>query len=167
MGERVIGIDPGSRVTGYGIVERQGNRLVHIASGVVTAYKTASGFPERMELIYDGLRHAIDTYEPEVAALENIFHHRNAQSALKLGHARGVAMLAAQIQRLSIVEYQPSEVKQAVTGNGAANKEVVRKMVSLLLGIPAPKSLDESDSLAVAICHLNTIPVLKRLRRGR
>ena len=167
MGARVIGIDPGSRITGYGIVERQGNRLVHIASAPIMAYKTSKLFPERMEIIFDALRHAIDTYEPDVAVIEDIFYHRNAQSALKLGHARGVAMLATQIARLPLAEYQPTQIKQAVTGNGSANKELVRKMVSLLLGIPAPSNFDESDSLAVAICHLNTIPILQHLRSRR
>ncbi|MBH25894.1 MAG: crossover junction endodeoxyribonuclease RuvC [Myxococcales bacterium] len=165
MSQRIIGIDPGSRITGYGVVERRGNRLIHVGSGAIMAYKTSKDFAERMEIIFDGLRHAIATHKPDIACIENIFYHRNAQSALKLGHARGVAMLAARLDRLELVEYQPTEIKQAVTGNGGANKEQVRKMVCLLLGIPSPPKFDESDALAVAICHLNTIPLLRQLRR--
>lgn len=166
MGLRVIGIDPGSRITGFGVVERQGNRLVHIASGAIEAHKRAAPFDARLEIIYHDLHAAFVAHKPDIAVLENIFHYRNAQSALKLGHARGVAMLVARLNKTEVVEYQPAKVKQAVVGNGGANKEQVRRMVSLLLGIPATTRFDESDALANAICHLNAAPTLARLKQA-
>ncbi len=160
---RVIGIDPGSRNTGWGVVELHGTRLIHVASGTIEAQKQARTFPERLEIIYDGLLAAIDEYEPEAASLEGIFHYKNADSALKLGHARGVALLAARLRRLAIFEYQPTLVKQSVVGTGKAEKEQVQRMVCLLLGIPPTKLLDTSDALANAICHLTKADFLAKL----
>lgn len=161
---RVIGIDPGTRITGWGVVEKHGSRLIHIASGAIEAHKLGNSFPERLELIYDGLHVAIEEHEPEAASLEGIFTYQNAQSALKLGHARGVALLVARMHRLTIAEYAPAKVKQAVVGSGKADKEQVQKMISLLLGIPAPATFDASDALANAICHLHNTSLMARLK---
>lgn len=160
----MIGIDPGSRVTGYGVVEAHGNRLVHVASGSINAVKQSKDFSTRLEVIHDELTAVIVRYAPNAASLEGIFHHKNAASALKLGHARGVILLTLRKAGLEVAEYAPTRVKQAVVGYGRADKEQVRKMVSLLLGIPEASDLDTSDALANAICHLNSLPMLHRLR---
>lgn len=154
---RVIGIDPGSRITGYGVVEISGSELTHIASGAIRAFKKGVAFEDRLVTIHESLMNVITEHTPEAASIEGVFHAKNAQSALKLGHARGVAMLTARIKGLSIHEYPPSKVKQAVVGYGKANKEQVQKMIALLLGIPTPTTLDASDALAIAICHLHSV----------
>jgi crossover junction endodeoxyribonuclease RuvC len=153
MGDLVLGIDPGSRVTGYGLVRKEGSRLYHIAHGAIVAHKGGVPFEARLVRIYDGLREIIGLHEPTSVAVEGIFHQKNALSALKLGHARGVALLACSLAGLAVHEYSPSTVKKAVVGRGGADKRQVLKMVSLLLGIAEPESLDASDALAVAICH--------------
>ena len=153
MGERVLGIDPGSRITGYGVVEKQGNRLIHVAHGTIVAYTKEATFAERLVRIHDGLAEVISLHEPEAAAVEGIFHYKNALSALKLGHARGVALLACCQAALPVHEYKPTQIKQALVGTGRADKQQVQEMVSLLLGIAEPDSLDASDALAVAMCH--------------
>ncbi len=153
MAERVLGIDPGSRVTGFGVVQKEGSRLHHIAHGAIVAHKGAVSFEERLVRIHEGLAEVIALHEPTSVAVEGIFHQKNALSALKLGHARGVALLTCSLAGLAVHEYSPSTVKKAVVGTGRADKRQVLKMVSLLLGIPEPESLDASDALAVAICH--------------
>lgn len=150
---RVLGIDPGSRVTGFGVVEKQGNRLHHVANGCVVAHRGDPAFEERLVRIHHGLVEVIALHEPDVVAVEGIFHYKNALSALKLGHARGVALLTARLHGLDVHEYKPSVVKQAVVGTGRADKHQVSKMICLLLGIAEPASHDASDALAVAICH--------------
>lgn len=149
---RALGIDPGSRYTGYGIIEARGNRLTHIAAGRIVA-QGKGDFTARLEIIYDGLAEVIAKYKPTHAAIEGIFHHRNAQSALKLGHARGVALLACRHHQLELEEYAPSVVKKAVVGTGRADKQQVQQMVSMMLGIRATDlAIDASDALAIAIC---------------
>lgn len=153
---RVIGIDPGSIITGYGVVEKNGSGLNSIKWGAIRTKKNQS-FPERLKKIYDELSEIIETYEPSVAAIENIFFAENAKSALKLGHVRGATILAAINSGLETAEYTPLEVKQAVTGHGRADKNQVQIMVTKLLCLKeAPKPFDASDALAVAICHLHS-----------
>jgi crossover junction endodeoxyribonuclease RuvC len=152
---RVLGIDPGSRTTGYGVVESSGNRLTHVAHGAISC-RDEGGLPGRLAAIYRGLRGALETYDPIEVCIENIFHARNAQSALKLGHARGVALLAAELGGLPIVEYTPMQVKSAVVGYGRAEKHQVQEMVRRLLRLPDRVGPDAADALAVAICHLQT-----------
>ena len=161
---RVLGIDPGSRVTGFGIVERDGNRLVHVTNGALVVHKEAPSFEDRLVRIYEGLGTLIEQHSPNCVAVEGIYHHKNAQSALKLGHARGVALLAARLAGLDVFEYAPSQVKQSVVGYGRAEKQQVQKMIALLLGIPQPATHDASDALAVAICHchVSASPVPRR-----
>ncbi len=154
---RVLGVDPGSRVTGYGIVEINGTRLTHVASGIIKAYKPGVTFEDRLVTIHKELDALIKLHKPDAAAAEGVFTHRNAQSALKLGHARGVVLLTARLNNLSVAEYAPTRIKQAVVGHGSADKTQVQKMISMLLGIPAPKKLDTSDALAIAICHLHSL----------
>lgn len=150
---RVLGIDPGSRVTGYGVVETAGNRLVYVAHGAL-ACRPGAPMSERLASIFQGLQQVIEAHRPGEASIENIFHARNAQSALKLGHARGVALLAAELGGLPVVEYTPMQVKSAVVGYGRADKGQVQDMVRRLLCMPEAAGPDASDALAVAICHV-------------
>ncbi len=150
----VLGIDPGTLVTGYGVVAVQGVSLRLLACGTIT---NRSGTPmsARLLKIHEGLCDVIGTYEPAEAAVETAFYGKNVQSALKLGHARGVSLLAAEQHALAPAEYSPREVKQAVAGRGNASKEQVQFMVKAILRArDASMILDASDALAVAICHI-------------
>lgn len=149
---RVLGIDPGSRVTGFGVVEARGNRLVHVAHGRIAAPVHGS-FAARLAAIYRGLTAVLAEHCPAEVGIESIFSARNAQSALKLGHARGVALLAAELGGLPVVEYAPMQVKAAVVGYGKAEKQQVQEMVRMLLGLVETPGPDAADALAVAICH--------------
>ena len=153
---RIIGVDPGSRSTGYGIVESDGSRLVHVASGFVRAVE--GEWAGRLHRIFEELGVVIDTYAPGELAVEKVFMHRNPSSALKLGQARGVAILAGALRSLSVHEYSPNEIKQAVTGRGHASKEQIQYMTKVLLSLREPPQTDQADALAVAICraHLRT-----------
>lgn len=149
---RVLGVDPGSRRTGYGLVEQAGNRLHHVDNGVIVLNPKDS-LPSRLHEIFVQLSGVIERFRPAVAVFEQLFFARNAQSALKLGHARGAAILAATRSDLPIFEYAPAQVKRAVTTSGRADKEQVQQMVKLLLGLPEVAQEDAADALAVAICH--------------
>ncbi len=161
----VLGIDPGSRITGYGLVEKAGNRLVHIDNGAIFT-DTAADFPGRLKRIFDGLLDVIARYRPDQVAVENIFFATNPQSALKLGQARGAAIVAAAHCGLPVAEYTALQVKQAVVGQGRAEKEQVQKMLKAILGLPEIAQADASDALAVAICHINSYG-LKQISHGR
>jgi crossover junction endodeoxyribonuclease RuvC len=155
---RIFGIDPGSERTGYGCVETDGRRHRLVACGAITAL-AGDSFPHRLARIHRELTALLITCRPQCVAIENLFHANNARSALKLGHARGVAMLAAVEAGCEIAEYSPAEVKRAVVGYGRAEKQQVQQMVTLLLGLDAaPTPFDASDALAVAICHLHANP---------
>ncbi len=158
---RVLGIDPGSRITGYGIVERQGNRLVHIDNGAIFT-DTSPDFAGRLKRIFDGLSEVIAQYHPEQVAVENIFFSTNVQSALKLGQARGAAIVAAVHAGLPVAEYTALQVKQAVVGQGRAEKGQVQQMLKALLGLPEIAQADASDALAVAVCHINSHDLLTK-----
>jgi crossover junction endodeoxyribonuclease RuvC len=149
---KIFGIDPGSDRTGYGCVESDGSRHRIIISGAINA--AGASFPEKLLKIHTGLAVLLAECRPDCVAIENLFHSNNARSALKLGHARGVAMLAAVEAGLPVAEYTPAEIKRAVVGYGRAEKHQVQQMVKLLLGLPAlPTPHDAADALAVAICH--------------
>lgn len=151
---RVLGIDPGSRRTGYGVIEVEGDVLRYVASGCITA---AEGeFTARLAEIYRGVDEVIATHKPSEMAVEAVFLARNPQSALKLGQARGVAIAAAVGAALPVREYAARAVKQAVAGSGGATKAQVGYMVRALLRLPAVPPADAADALAVAICHVNT-----------
>jgi crossover junction endodeoxyribonuclease RuvC len=152
---RIIGIDPGSRVTGYGVVERRGSSFVHVDNGCLVL-RPADPIPYRLERIHAGLLDMLTRYKPDAAAVEEVFFAKNALSSIKLGEARGVALLAAVHARIPVFEYATREVKQAVTGFGQATKEQVQKMVKNVLALPEIAQEDASDALAVAICHLQS-----------
>ena len=153
---KIFGIDPGSERTGYGCIERSGSRHLLVLCGTLSA-PAAATFPERLKHIHAGLVNLLAECRPDCVAVESIFHARNVRSALKLGHARGVALLAASEAGLPVVEYAPAEIKRAVVGYGRAEKPQVQQMVKLLLGLEAaPSPHDVADALAVAICHLHT-----------
>jgi crossover junction endodeoxyribonuclease RuvC len=164
---RVFGIDPGSERTGYGCVESDGSRHGIIACGAISTPASAS-FPEKLHQIHSRLAALLRECRPEAVAIENLFHAVNVRSALKLGHARGVAMLAAVEFGVPVFEYTPAEIKRAVVGYGRAEKPQVQHMVKLLLGLASvPSPHDAADALAVAICHVHGPGFTgSRLRRG-
>ena len=152
---RVFGIDPGSDRTGYGCVESDGRRHRMVVCGAISS-PAGTGFPDRLAAIHRGLTALIADCRPQSVAIENLFYSVNARSALKLGHARGVAMLAAVQSGVEVFEYTPAEVKRAVVGYGRAEKPQVGDMVALLLGLEGPpRPHDAADALAVALCHLH------------
>lgn len=152
---RIIGIDPGSRFTGFGIIEKDGNRLRRITSGVIDCSRL-DNLEEKLEQIYDGLSEVIKTYSPHQGSVERIFHSVNAHSSLVLGHARGVALLALKKNNIVIHEYAPNAIKSALVGVGRASKEQVGSMVKILLNFRDKTKEDETDALAAAVCHANT-----------
>ena len=152
---KILGIDPGSRITGYGIIAKEGNCLVHLDNGAIFTDK-AKDFPARLERIYRGLSEIIETFQPDAVAVENIFFSNNVQSALKLGQARGAAIVAGVNAGLPVFEYTALQVKQAVVGNGKAAKDQVQKMIKVLLNLPEVAQEDAADALAVAVCHANS-----------
>ena len=155
---RIFGIDPGSERTGYGCVETDGRRHRLVICGAISA-RPADAFPERLVRIHRDLGALLTECRPDCVAIENLFHATNVRSALKLGHARGVAMLAAVEAGCAVVEYTPAEIKRAVVGYGRAEKQQVAQMVKLLLGLDKPPApFDAADALAVAICHLHSRP---------
>jgi len=163
-GVRIFGIDPGSERTGYGCVETDGRRHHLIACGAIVASQAGS-FPQRLARIHAELSRLLASHHPDCVAIENVFYATNVRSALKLGHARGVAMLAAVEAGCDVVEYTPAEIKRAVVGYGRAEKPQVGQMVKLLLGLTAaPSPHDAADALAVAICHLHSMPPSGRLK---
>ncbi len=152
---RIFGIDPGSVRTGYGCIESDGTRHRLVACGAITA-SARLPFPDRLLKIHEELTTHLAQCHPDGVAVESLFHHANARSALQLGHARGVALLAATQARVPIAEYSPMQIKRAVVGYGRAEKRQVQAMIRLLLGLAAaPQPLDVSDALAVAICHMH------------
>jgi crossover junction endodeoxyribonuclease RuvC len=153
---RVLGIDCGSRVTGYGVIDSNGADCIYVCCGAIRS-KSSDPLADRLKTIYSGIVQIIRELEPEAAAFESLFYATNVQSALKLGHVRGVSMFAAAEANLPIYEYSPLEVKSAVTGYGRAEKLQVQQMVRALLKLNAPpEPYDASDALAVAICHIHT-----------
>ena len=154
---RIFGIDPGSERTGYGCVETDGRRPRLVACGAITAQR-ADSFPQRLARIHAELSSLLALFHPDCVAIENLFYATNVRSALKLGHARGVTMLAAVEAGCQVVEYTPAEIKRAVVGYGRAEKHQVGQMVKLLLGLAAaPTPHDAADALAVAICHMHSM----------
>ena len=153
---RVLGIDSGSRVTGYGVIETDGADCVFVDCGIIRVLASAP-LSVRLKAIHAGLARVIQNLKPDEAAFESVFHATNVQSALQLGHARGVCIHAAADADLPVYEYSPAEVKSAVTGYGRAEKPQVQHMVRALLRLVEPfASYDASDALAVAICHVHT-----------
>lgn len=153
---RVLGVDPGTITSGYGIVAEEDHKLFHVVSGGISP-SVKQPFPRRLKKIYEELGKIIDKYHPHVVVVEDLFVSKNIKSALKLGHARGVILLTAMNTDLPVFEYTPLEVKQAVVGNGKAEKKQVQMMVKTLLDLPkAPHPADAADALAAAICHIHS-----------
>jgi crossover junction endodeoxyribonuclease RuvC len=155
---RILGIDPGSRTTGFGIIDKDGGRLGFVTCGTIRT-NTDLKLNDRLLEIFEGLKQIIDQHQPDVAAVEDMFISQNPRSALKLGHARGVAVLAALQSGMKVYDYPPRVVKQAVAGYGHAEKEQVQNMVCALLELSSSPSGDAADALAVAICHANQMVV--------
>jgi crossover junction endodeoxyribonuclease RuvC len=161
---RILGIDPGSRLTGYGIIDESANGFQYVTSGSV---KMASDpFPDRLKQLFQGLLQVVDRYQPEQMAIEQVFMHINADSALKLGQARGAAICAVQAAGLPVFEYSARQVKQAVVGKGNADKTQVQHMVKILLNIQGEMQIDASDALGVCLCHAHHQQTSLRLQKG-
>ena len=153
---RILGIDCGSRITGYGVIDTTGSECTLVECGAIRL-RIADSLPSRLRAIHSGIVEVIHKWQPEAAAVESLFYATNVQSALKLGHVRGVSIFAAAAADLPVFEYSPLEVKSAVTGYGRAEKTQVQQMVKALLRLKAlPEPYDASDALAVAICHFHT-----------
>jgi crossover junction endodeoxyribonuclease RuvC len=153
----VIGIDPGSRITGFGIVGISQNRYKYIDSGCIkTGVSSDIPAASRLKIIYSSVSELINKYKPYQMAIEQVFVNKNVQSALKLGQARGVAMLAASMDGIPVFEYAPRKIKQAIVGTGAADKKQMQHMVTSILQLSSQPQEDAADALAIAICHLNT-----------
>lgn len=148
---RILGLDPGLRVTGYGVIDKTGQNLSYVTSGVI---RTGEGaLPERIRVLFAGIQEIVTTYRPDAAAVEKVFVNVNPQSTLLLGQARGAAIAALTHAGQPVYEYTALQVKQAVVGNGHADKQQVMHMVRRLLGLPAEPKADAADALACAICH--------------
>ena len=157
---RILGIDPGSRVTGYGIIESDGVRSTYVSSGCIRAADLE--FPARLKTIFDGVAEVVGEFAPDEIAIEQVFVSKSVQSALKLGQARGAALAAALARSLSVSEYAPNAIKRAVTGRGHADKVQVQHMVRVLMRLSQPLAADAADALAVALCHAHSNPVMSR-----
>jgi crossover junction endodeoxyribonuclease RuvC len=156
--KRIVGIDPGSRIMGYGIIQIEGNRYTHIASGVVNTGKDTP--EEKLQTIYRELRQILSQHTPTHAAIERVFVQRNVRSALVLGQARGAALVALAEYGLAVSEFTARQVKKAVVGYGNADKHQVQHMVRCLLNLQHTPTIDAADALAIALCHANTRQVL-------
>ncbi len=159
---RILGIDPGSRITGYGVVDFHQNQARHVASGCI--HLGGGDLTARLRAIFDGITEIVDSEGPAELAVEQVFFHRNAASALKLGQARGAALMAGVTKGLPLYEYSPTQVKQAVTGRGHAPKDQVQHMIKILLCLRDLPASDAADALAVAICHGHTSQTLARIQ---
>jgi len=149
--KRILGIDPGSRLTGFGVLDFVGDRASYVASGTI---KSPDGsFPERLKKIFDSVSDVVVQYQPDIVAIESVFMAKNAGSALKLGHARSAAICATFAFDIEVFEYAPREIKQAVVGTGSASKDQVQHMVVSLLQLDGVPASDAADALAAAICH--------------
>ncbi len=152
---RVLGIDPGSRITGYGVVDKvKGGKVAHVSNGQLLLDPSAP-LPERLLAISKALKEIIDEFKPDAMSIESVFFAKNVDSAIKLGEARGIPLLCAASSGVPVYEYAPRSVKQAVTGYGNATKEQVQKMVKMLLNTEARLKADAADALAIAICHIH------------
>lgn len=170
----ILGIDPGSQKTGFGVIETDGSRHRYLSSGVIRL--PLGALPARLDIIFKSLNTIIDEYAPQQAVVEEVFMAKSAGSALKLGQARGAAVVACVSRDLQVAEYTARQIKKAVVGTGAASKEQIQEMVRILLALPAAPQEDAADALAAAICHANAwgglakmaVPMaVGRMRRGR
>lgn len=161
---RILGIDPGSRITGFGIIDVEGSRIRYVTSGCVRMQN--DGLPERLKTIYEGVRDIVELHKPQVMVIEQVFMKINVSSALKLGQARGAAICASVMQSLPVYEYTPTQIKQAVVGKGNAAKAQVQHMVVALLKIKGVPQADAADALACALCHSHTQQTLQQINKS-
>lgn len=160
--QRILGIDPGSRLTGFGVLDCVEDHATYVASGAINTIEGT--FKDRLRLIFQSINEIVVEYRPQVVAIESVFVHKNPGSALKLGHARSAAICATFDFGLDVFEYAPREIKQAVVGTGSATKSQVQHMVRSLLGLDGDPSPDAADALATALCHANQRRLLTTLR---
>ena len=154
---RILGIDPGIAIVGYGVVDKEGNRYKTIAYDAVTT-RAHTPLEERLEKVYNGICEIIQTYKPDAMSIEELFFNNNAKTALTVGQARGVIILAAVQNKIPVYEYTPLQVKQALTGYGRASKSQIQQMMKSMLGLnEIPKPDDVADALAIAVCHGNSM----------
>ena len=157
----ILGIDPGSRLTGYGLIKKTGSKVDYVASGCIRLSVTS--IPDRLQQIHSGVSQIISQYNPDEFAIEQVFMAKNPDSALKLGQARGAAIVAATNQSLPVAEYSARQIKQSVVGKGNADKSQVQHMVCHLLSLTKKPQADAADALAVALCHLHTSQSLLKM----
>jgi len=162
---RILGIDPGSRLTGFGVVDFDGSKAQYVASGTVKSIDGA--FADRLRQIFESVGAIVAEYRPDIVAVESVFMHKNAGSALKLGHARSAAICATFAHGVEIFEYAPREIKQAVVGNGAATKEQVQHMIVSILSLDGVPAEDAADALAAAVCHGHQRRIQTQLGTGK
>jgi len=162
---RILGVDPGLRRTGFGVIDIEGSRLLYVTSGTITVPADLP-LAQRLGTIFANLREVVEATKPEVSALEKVFVNANPSSTLLLGHARGAAMCALAGSQLHVYEYTALQIKKAVVGNGHAAKEQVQKMVQHLLSLDRPPTADSADALACAICHAHMSPLAQRLQQA-
>jgi crossover junction endodeoxyribonuclease RuvC len=158
---RILGIDPGSRLTGFGVLDIEDGKPSYVASGAVRT--TDGDFPDRLKGIFNAVGEIVAEYRPDIVAIESVFMHKNAGSALKLGHARSAALCATFAYDVEVYEYAPREIKQAIVGTGSATKEQVQHMVASLLQLDGMPQADAADALAAALCHGHQRRIRKRL----
>jgi len=159
---RILGVDPGSQITGYGLIDLTGGHSRYVDCGCIRT-SSEQALAQRLRIIFTGIRDLIVAYQPAEMAIEQVFMHRNADSALKLGQARGAAICAGVMADLPVSEYAPRVIKQAVVGGGAAAKTQVQHMICALLNLSTPPQADAADALAVALCHGHTLQTTRRL----
>ena len=169
--KRILGIDPGSRLCGWGLVSCQGSKIQHVDNGVFVL-TGVEALPERLALLMQELEDVLERYRPDAVAVEGVFQHRNARSALILGQARGVALATCSVRGLTVTEYSPLQVKKSVTGTGRANKAQIQQMIALRLGLKSVPQEDAADAVAVAICHAQMlhapqIPAIKAKKKSK
>lgn len=162
---KILGIDPGLKTTGFGVIHKQGNTLSYIASGIVKTEPEA-GLPQRLKTIFDGISEIIRTYQPDCAAIEKVFVNVNPQSTLLLGQARGAAISALVASGLTVYEFTALQIKQAVVGHGKAQKKQVQEMVQRLLSLPGIPGSDAADALGIAICHAHGFDAICALEKA-
>jgi crossover junction endodeoxyribonuclease RuvC len=161
---RILGIDPGSRLTGFGVIDETATGYQYVASGCLRI--KGDDFPLRLKQIFAGISDVVEEYQPTEMAIEQVFMHKNADSALKLGQARGAAICAVQLFEIPVFEYAARQVKQAVVGKGSADKLQVQHMVKILLGITGELQIDASDALGISLCHSNFQQTQRRINKG-
>ena len=170
---KILGIDPGLRITGYGIINVNLDKIDYLASGIIKTSTKELSLPDRLKVIIDGLNDIINKYKPSSVSIEKVFVNVNPQSTLILGQARGAALSISVINKLPINEYTALQIKKSVVGNGHADKVQVQSMVQKILNLPSPASEDSSDALAAAICHAHSfkfmgkISNVNRIKGGR